>query len=112
MSGWSGAQSLHAEQGKAVVYAGMIDCMSRTVREEGMKALFKVGLAPALIALNLIASLAATAYMQCSSCIPGAEQWKLQDSTSSSVPGHSAADSYLGRLKFYISLFCSQHRAL
>ena len=43
MSGWSGAQSLHAQGGQAVVYSGMVDCFSRTVREEGMKALFKVG---------------------------------------------------------------------
>ena len=42
MSGWSGAQSLHAEGGQAVVYKGMVDCFARTVREEGMKALFKV----------------------------------------------------------------------
>ena len=48
MSGWSGAQSLHAQGGQAVVYSGMIDCFSRTVREEGMKALFKVGFPCAL----------------------------------------------------------------
>lgn len=42
MSGWAGAQSLHAEGGRAVVYTGMTDCMRRTVQEEGMKALFKV----------------------------------------------------------------------
>ncbi|KAK9794349.1 hypothetical protein WJX73_009698 [Symbiochloris irregularis] len=41
MSGWSGAQALHAEGGKAVVYSGMTDCLTRTVREEGIKALFK-----------------------------------------------------------------------
>lgn len=41
MSGWAGAQSLHAEGGRAVVYTGMTDCMRRTVQEEGMKALFK-----------------------------------------------------------------------
>ena len=43
MSGWSGAQSLHAQGGQAVVYSGMIDCFQRTVREEGVKALFKAG---------------------------------------------------------------------
>ena len=43
MSGWSGAQSLHAQGGQAVVYTGMVDCFRRTVRDEGMKALFKVG---------------------------------------------------------------------
>ena len=43
MSGWSGASSLHAEAGQAVRYRGMTDCFVRTVKEEGMKALFKVG---------------------------------------------------------------------
>ena len=42
MSGWQGAQSLHANAGKAVVYTGMVDCFMQTVREEGFKALFKV----------------------------------------------------------------------
>ena len=42
MSGWQGAQELHAEGGHAVAYKGMIDCFVRTVREEGTKALFKV----------------------------------------------------------------------
>ncbi|KAG1661016.1 hypothetical protein FOA52_005331 [Chlamydomonas sp. UWO 241] len=46
VSGWAGAQKLHASgTGQAVVYKGMVDCFSRTVREEGMRALFK-GLAP------------------------------------------------------------------
>ena len=48
MSGWAGAQSLHAEGGRAVVYSGMTDCLMRTVREEGMQALFKVGVLTAL----------------------------------------------------------------
>ena len=42
MSGWQGAQELHAEGGHAVAYKGMVDCFVRTVREEGTKALFKV----------------------------------------------------------------------
>jgi solute carrier family 25 phosphate transporter 23/24/25/41 len=45
VSGWSGAQSLHAESGHAVAYRGMVDCFLRTTREEGVGALFK-GLAP------------------------------------------------------------------
>lgn len=45
VSGWAGAKNLHAEQGHAVAYRGMVDCFARTVREEGLKALFK-GLAP------------------------------------------------------------------
>ena len=45
VSGWQGAQGLHAEAGHAVAYKGMMDCFSRTVKEEGMGALFK-GLAP------------------------------------------------------------------
>ncbi|CAL8463897.1 g3432 [Coccomyxa elongata] len=45
MSGWQGAQELHAEGGHAVAYRGMVDCFVRTVREEGVKALFK-GLLP------------------------------------------------------------------
>jgi hypothetical protein len=43
MSGWQGAQELHAEGGHAVAYKGMVDCFVRTVRDEGVKALFKVG---------------------------------------------------------------------
>ena len=42
MSGWAGAQSLHAEGGRAIAYTGMCDCFVRTVRDEGVKALFKV----------------------------------------------------------------------
>lgn len=42
MSGWAGAQNLHAESGKAIMYSGMTDCFRRTVQEEGMRALFKV----------------------------------------------------------------------
>ncbi|KAK9827624.1 hypothetical protein WJX81_008016 [Elliptochloris bilobata] len=45
MSGWAGAQSLHAEGGRAIAYTGMCDCFVRTVRDEGVKALFK-GLLP------------------------------------------------------------------
>jgi len=46
VSGWSGAAALHAAQnGKsAVVYSGMMDCFAKTVREEGLSALFKVGM--------------------------------------------------------------------
>jgi len=45
VSGWQGAQGLHAEGGHAVAYRGMGDCFARTIREEGVGALFK-GLAP------------------------------------------------------------------
>jgi len=45
VSGWRGAEGLHADHGQAVAYRGMIDCFIRTVREEGVGALFK-GLAP------------------------------------------------------------------
>lgn len=46
MSGWAGAQNLHAESGKAIQYSGMTDCFRRTVQEEGYRALFKVPLPP------------------------------------------------------------------
>ena len=42
MSGWQGAQALHAEGGSAVAYTGMMDCLARTVKDEGVRALFKV----------------------------------------------------------------------
>ena len=42
MSGWQGAQALHAEGGSAVAYTGMMDCLVRTVKDEGVRALFKV----------------------------------------------------------------------
>lgn len=45
VSGWAGAQTLHAEGGHAVAYKGMVDCFVRTSREEGVGALFK-GLVP------------------------------------------------------------------
>ncbi|KAG7673038.1 putative Mitochondrial adenine nucleotide transporter ADNT1 [Nannochloris sp. 'desiccata'] len=45
VSGWQGAQGLHADHGHAVAYRGMMDCFMRTVKEEGVGALFK-GLAP------------------------------------------------------------------
>ena len=37
VSGWAGAQKLHADHGRAVAYRGMVDCFSRTVKEEGMQ---------------------------------------------------------------------------
>ena len=46
MSGWAGAQNLHADSGKAIAYSGMTDCFRRTVQEEGFKALFKVPCPP------------------------------------------------------------------
>lgn len=42
VSGWQGARELHSDHGSVVVYRGMIDCFTRTVREEGFQALFKV----------------------------------------------------------------------
>lgn len=45
VSGWRGAETLHADHGHAVAYRGMMDCFVRTIREEGVSALFK-GLAP------------------------------------------------------------------
>lgn len=41
VSGWQGAKDLHAHAGSVVAYRGMTDCFVRTVREEGVKALFK-----------------------------------------------------------------------
>lgn len=41
VSGWSGVKDLHADHGKAIAYRGMTDCFARTVREEGVQALFK-----------------------------------------------------------------------
>ncbi|KAF5837419.1 mitochondrial substrate carrier [Dunaliella salina] len=47
VSGWSGAAALHATANgsTAVAYTGMMDCFAKTVREEGVSALFK-GLVP------------------------------------------------------------------
>lgn len=45
VSGWQGAETLHAESGHAVAYRGMVECFIRTSKEEGIGALFK-GLAP------------------------------------------------------------------
>ncbi|GAB4815601.1 hypothetical protein N2152v2_002647, partial [Parachlorella kessleri] len=37
VSGWQGAQALHADHGQAVAYRGMVDCFVRTVKEEGVQ---------------------------------------------------------------------------
>jgi hypothetical protein len=42
VSGWQGARDLHSQGGSAIAYKGMVDCFVRTVREEGVQALFKV----------------------------------------------------------------------
>jgi solute carrier family 25 phosphate transporter 23/24/25/41 len=63
MSGWNGAQTLHAEQGHAVIYKGMVDCFVRTVREEGMRALFK-GLLPNYIKVVPSIAIAFVSYEQ------------------------------------------------
>ena len=51
VSGWQGAQKLHAAEsgGGSIAYKGMTDCFARTVREEGWQALFKVRTTPRLI---------------------------------------------------------------
>ncbi|KAG2494767.1 hypothetical protein HYH03_007012 [Edaphochlamys debaryana] len=41
VSGWQGVKDLHSHQGNVVAYRGMVDCFTRTVREEGVQALFK-----------------------------------------------------------------------
>lgn len=41
VSGWQGVKDLHSDHGRAIAYRGMTDCFVRTVREEGMQALFK-----------------------------------------------------------------------
>jgi solute carrier family 25 (mitochondrial phosphate transporter), member 23/24/25/41 len=45
VSGWDGAKRLHADHGHAIRYSGMVDCFVRTVKEEGVGALFK-GIVP------------------------------------------------------------------
>lgn len=45
VSGWAGASKLHSDGGHAIAYKGMIDCFARTIKEEGVQALFK-GLMP------------------------------------------------------------------
>ncbi|KAK9824294.1 hypothetical protein WJX72_009220 [[Myrmecia] bisecta] len=63
MSGWAGAQALHAEGGHAVIYKGMTDCFMRTVKEEGVKALFK-GLWPNYIKVVPSIAIAFVTYEQ------------------------------------------------
>lgn len=41
VSGWQGVKELHSHGGSVVAYTGMVDCFARTVREEGVQALFK-----------------------------------------------------------------------
>jgi len=64
MSGWAGAQKLHAgSSGSAVVYKGMMDCFVRTVREEGVQALFK-GLVPNYVKVMPSIAIAFVTYEQ------------------------------------------------
>jgi hypothetical protein len=41
---WAGDSNVLLWAGQAVAYRGMLDCFQRTLREEGFRALFKVGL--------------------------------------------------------------------
>jgi solute carrier family 25 phosphate transporter 23/24/25/41 len=62
VSGWSGAQQLHAgEGGTSVRYKGMVDCFVRTLQEEGPRAFFK-GLWPNYIKVVPSIALAFTTY--------------------------------------------------
>jgi len=64
MSGWDGANALHGDgRGHAVRYTGMSDCFRRTVREEGVKALFK-GLWPNYIKVVPSIAIAFVSYEQ------------------------------------------------
>ena len=66
MSGWAGAAALHgadASHASAVAYKGMVDCFARTVREEGVRALFK-GLWPNYIKVVPSIAIAFVSYEQ------------------------------------------------
>jgi solute carrier family 25 (mitochondrial phosphate transporter), member 23/24/25/41 len=66
MSGWAGAAALHgadAAHSRAVAYTGMTDCFVRTVREEGVRALFK-GLWPNYIKVVPSIAIAFVSYEQ------------------------------------------------
>ena len=64
MSGWDGANALHGDgRGHAVRYSGMSDCFRRTVREEGVRALFK-GLWPNYIKVVPSIAIAFVSYEQ------------------------------------------------
>ena len=82
MSGWQGAQALHAEGGSAVAYTGMMDCLVRTVKEEGVRALFKVG-CPFLQA-------------QCILCILDLQHSRMMYRFSLPPPGHRALPVHFG----------------
>ncbi|KAK9845649.1 hypothetical protein WJX84_001051, partial [Apatococcus fuscideae] len=63
MSGWSGASTLHGNAGTAVLYSGMTDCFARTIKEEGVQALFK-GLLPNYIKVVPSIAIAFVTYEQ------------------------------------------------
>lgn len=66
MSGWAGAAALHGadpSHASAVAYRGMTDCFTRTVREEGVRALFK-GLWPNYIKVVPSIAIAFVSYEQ------------------------------------------------
>ena len=66
MSGWAGAAALHGadpSHASAVAYKGMTDCFVRTVREEGVRALFK-GLWPNYIKVVPSIAIAFVSYEQ------------------------------------------------
>lgn len=82
MSGWQGAQALHAEGGSAVAYTGMMDCLVRTVKEEGVRALFKVG------CLFL--------WAQCILCLLDLQHPRMMYRFSLSAPGNCALPGHFG----------------
>lgn len=63
MSGWAGAQNLHAETGQAALYTGMLDCFKKTFKEEGASAFFK-GLMPNYVKVVPSIAIAFVSYEQ------------------------------------------------
>jgi solute carrier family 25 (mitochondrial phosphate transporter), member 23/24/25/41 len=68
VSGWDGAKALHAEHGHAVRYKGMVDCFVRTVKEEGVAALFK-GIIPNYVKVIPSIAIAFVVYEQVSEAL-------------------------------------------
>ena len=65
VSGWDGAKQLHAQGGQAVQYNGMVDCFVRTVRDEGVSALFN-GIMPNYVKVIPSIAIAFVVYEQVS----------------------------------------------
>lgn len=79
-----------ADHGKAVAYRGMVDCFVRTVREEGIQALFK-GLAPNYVKVVPSIAIAFVTYEQVGGWVDGGWTGRLTGGWVAGAIGQSGS---------------------